>query len=337
MRRFLLAFLDIIAVPFVLVSAFTLRMVRRAGIDRMPRSKQALLKIGVFPITDHYYEPLFNPAELQVSRLSEPRTLPAISWNDTGQLEVLSKLAQFAPEFAEVSQSLNVTGTYFRNNSRFGTGDAEYWYCIIRHLKPKRIIEVGSGFSTMLAARALLSNRMADDQLACIHTCIEPYEMPWLESANVHVVRKRLQDIDMEIFKELNADDILFIDSSHVIRPQGDVVTAMLQILPILNPGVVVHIHDIFSPRDYPKKWIVDEVRLWNEQYLVEAFLSHNPDWQVIGALNYLRHQHYSVLHRSLGSCLHDGSEPGSLYLRRTDAGQLPKNDSSTVTRESYA
>lgn len=328
MRRFVLACLDILAIPFVLVSACALRMVRRAGVDLMPRCKQALLAIGVFPITDHYYEPLFNPAELQISKLSEPRTLPAISWNDNGQLELLSKLAHFAPEFTEVSQSLNVTGTYFRNNSRFGTGDAEYWYCIIRHLKPKRIIEVGSGFSTMLAARALLSNRMADDLYACTHTCIEPYEMPWLESANVHVVRKRLQDIDMQIFKELDAHDILFIDSSHVIRPQGDVVTAMLQILPILNPGVVVHIHDIFSPRDYPKKWIVDEVRLWNEQYLVEAFLSHNQDWQVIGALNYLRHQYSPALSKSLACSLNNGNEPGSFYLQRTPPATTSKSNS---------
>jgi hypothetical protein len=321
MRRFLLTVLDIVGIPFVLVSACILKLVRRAGVDRLRRCKQVLLRIGVFPITDHYYEPLFNPAELQVSRLSEPRPLLGISWNDANQLELLSNLAPFASEFAEVSQSLNVTGTYFRNNSRFGAGDAEYWYCILRHLKPKRIIEVGSGFSTMLAARALLSNHMADDSYDCTHTCIEPYEVPWLESANVHVVRNRLQDVDLKLFASLDVNDILFIDSSHIIRPQGDVLTTMLQILPTLNPGVVVHIHDIFSPRDYPEKWIVDEVRLWNEQYLVEAFLSHNQDWQVVGALNYLRHQYCPVMSKSLGCSLNTGDEPGSLYLQRVPAG----------------
>jgi predicted O-methyltransferase YrrM len=320
MTQFLLTLLDIVATPFVALSAFTLKLVRRAGVDRLRYCKQVLLRIGVFPITDHYYEPLFNPAELQVSKLSEPRQLPAIDWNDANQLDLLSKLEPFASEFAEVSQSLNVTGTYFRNNSRFGAGDAEYWYCIIRHLKPKRIVEVGSGFSTMLAARALLSNHMEDTSYTCTHICIEPYEAPWLESANVEVVRHRLQDVDPKLFASLDVDDILFIDSSHIIRPQGDVVTTMLQILPRLNPGVVVHIHDIFSPRDYPKKWVVDEVRLWNEQYMVEAFLSHNQDWQVVGALNYLRHQYCSAISKSLGRSLNNGSEPGSLYLQRSVA-----------------
>src|SRR4029078_2458503 len=91
-------------------------------------------------------------------------------------------------------------------------------------------------------------------------------------------------------------DDILFIDSSHIIRPQGDVLFEYLELIPSLKAGVIVHVHDIFSPKDYLKEWVIDEVHFWNEQYLLEAFLTCNSDWKVIGALNYLHHNHYQHL-----------------------------------------
>lgn len=100
----------------------------------------------------------------------------------------------------------------------------------------------------------------------------------------------------MEIFGELEENDILFIDSSHMIRPEGDVLFEYLEILPSLAKGVIVHIHDIFSPRNYPKQWLVDEVRFWNEQYFLEAFLSHNRSGKIIAALNYLQHNHPETL-----------------------------------------
>ncbi len=118
------------------------------------------------------------------------------------------------------------------------------------------------------------------------------------------------------MFRSLAAGDILFIDSSHVIRPRGDVVFEYLEILPALDVGVIVHIHDIFLPRDYPAEWIVDEVRFWNEQYLLEAFLTLNSDWKVIGALNFLRHHHYQEL-KAKCPFLTDDREPGSFYIER--------------------
>lgn len=100
------------------------------------------------------------------------------------------------------------------------------------------------------------------------------------------------------------------------IRPQGDVLYAYLEILPILERGVIVHLHDIFSPRNYLKEWLVDEVKFWNEQYLLEAFLTHNRSWKIIGALNYLHHNHYEVL-KSVAPFLTPNREPGSFYIQR--------------------
>lgn len=127
-----------------------------------------------------------------------------------------------------------------------------------------------------MAIEALKKNRDEDPSYNCEHVCIEPYEMPWLETVDVSVVRKKVEEVELEFFSQLQKNDILFIDSSHVIRPQGDVVFEYLELLPSLNIGVVVHIHDIFSPKNYLAEWLQDDVRFWNEQYLLEAFLSHN-------------------------------------------------------------
>jgi hypothetical protein len=104
----------------------------------------------------------------------------------------------------------------------------------------------------------------------------------WLGQLNVEVVRKKVEEINKSIFEGLINNDILFIDSSHIIRPQGDVIIEYLEVLPILKPGVMVHIHDIFTPKDYLDSWIIDETRLYNEQYLLEAFLTFNEKYRII-------------------------------------------------------
>src|SRR5262249_33961193 len=156
--------------------------------------------------------------------------------------------------------------TFHIRNPSFEGGDAEYFYSIIRSKKPARIIEVGSGYSTLLASQAIRANQQEIPGYTCQHVCIEPYESPWLESAGVTVIRRRVEELEQPIWRELGCNDLLFIDSSHVIRPQGDVLFEYLEVLPSLAPGVIVHIHDIFTPRDYPDRWLVDEVRFWNEQ-----------------------------------------------------------------------
>jgi hypothetical protein len=183
-------------------------------------------------------------------------------------------------------------------------------------MKPRRIIEIGSGISTLMAIRAICANQSDDSAYQCKHVCIEPYEMSWLENSEVSVVRCKVEDMSIEFFSELEENDILFIDSSHVIRPQGDVLFEYLELLPTLNKGVIVHVHDIFSPRNYLKQWLEDDVRFWNEQYLLEAFLTQNDSWKIIGALNYLHHHHYEQL-KSVAPFLAPEREPGSFYIRK--------------------
>lgn len=305
--------IDAVMFPFVYVAAEVMKMFRRAGGARLPLSKKALLSVGVFPVSDHYYEPLFNPRHLR-KPLSDERPLPGVaSWSVAEQLNLLQSF-HFEQELDSIPENfVSETSFYFKNGA-FESGDSEYWYNIIRLKKPARIIEVGSGQSTKMARLAIQANQKENADYHCRHICVEPYEMPWLEKIGVEVLRKKVENVGVDFFKQLEANDILFIDSSHMIRPQGDVLFEYLELLPTLNRGVIVHIHDIFSPRDYPDSWITADTRFWNEQYLLEAFLSFNSAWKILGALNFLHHNHYSLLKEKCPR-LTPAREPGSFYI----------------------
>ncbi|MRR17610.1 MAG: class I SAM-dependent methyltransferase [Deltaproteobacteria bacterium] len=305
---------DIIFLPLLYPAAWLMKSIRRAGVQNLPRCKNALMNIGVFPIRDHYYEPQFDH-RAPGTDFSRDRHLPGIDWNIAGQLEMLTRFT-FARELADLPGEKPASREFYLNNGSFESGDAEYWYQLIRAVKPERIFEIGSGNSTLMAIKAIRQNHRDDPDYRCEHVCIEPYEMPWLEDAGVTVVRRKVEDLEPSFFFGLQENDILFIDSSHVIRPRGDVLFEYLEVLPSLNKGVIVHVHDIFSPKNYLREWLQDEVRFWNEQYLLEAFLSHNDRWKIVGALNLLHHQHYEKL-KSIAPFLTPGREPGSFYIQK--------------------
>jgi hypothetical protein len=309
--------IDVVAAPLTAAAGVWLKTLRKLGLQFMPISKRVLLAIGVFPIRDHYYEPMINPKHLRRS-LTQSRALPGIDLNLSGQLALLAQF-KFQNELAQFPLQETDKLKFYYHNPSFGTGDAEYLYSLIRLMRPRRLIEVGSGFSTLMAGSAIVRNKEESADYACDHRCIEPYEQPWLESLGIKIMRCRVEDTDLSLFRSLERNDILFIDSSHVIRPQGDVLFEYLELLPSLQSGVFVHIHDIFTPRDYPPEWIVDETRLWNEQYLVEAFLSFNSQFRIVGALNYLFHDHRSAVLDKFPMLEAEFvvREPGSLWLQR--------------------
>ncbi|HMH24182.1 MAG TPA: class I SAM-dependent methyltransferase [Puia sp.] len=291
--------LDILLSPFTLMASLLFFSIRKMRVAKMPLSKMIFKKVGVFPILDHYYEPLFNDAHLRFP-LDKDRNLPGIGWNEAGQLALLNDFHYQeeldAIPFDRPADELQ----FFYGNPSLGPGDAEYLYCMIRHFKPGKIVEIGSGYSTLIARQAIATNRSADAGYQCAHICIEPYEMPWLEKTGVEVHRKLVEEVDLSLFRSLGKNDILFIDSSHMIRPQGDVLFEFLQILPSLQSGVVIHVHDIFSPKDYTRRLLVEDVLFWNEQYLLEAFLTCNDQFRIIGALNYLKSHHPEEMYSRL-------------------------------------
>jgi len=310
---------DALISPLLLMAALLMKMVRRLGIWRMPISKVVFNRVGVYPIRDHYYEPMYNYKKYLQHSLRDIRPLPGVHLNESTQLTWLSKF-DYADELSRIPMEPSTDTHFYYNNPNFPEGDAECLYSLIRSNKPKRIIEIGSGFSTMMARKAINKNQMEDEAYRCQHICIEPYEMQWLDTVpGVEVIRQKVEEMDQGLFMKLEQNDILFVDSSHMIRPQSDVLCEYLQILPILKQGVLVHIHDIFTPRDYPDDWCFDEVKLWNEQYLLEAFLSCSQRYEIILPLNSLWHEHRKEMIKAFPTLGQKGDavrEPRSFWIR---------------------
>ena len=217
----------------------------------------------------HYYEPLPDFRSITVDQIKRDRAFPAINLRLDAQLALLDELANYRDELSQLEFDFN--------NDFFGGFDAAVYYSLIRHLKPQRIIEIGGGYSTRIASKALTANDKGT------LTCIEPYPEERLSGASlkVELITKRVEQIDVDFFSCLEANDILFIDSSHTVKFGSDVCYEFLELLPRLARGVWVHLHDIFLPHDYPAEWLINRRLALNEQYMLEAFLAFNRAFSV--------------------------------------------------------
>jgi len=217
----------------------------------------------------HYYEPLPDFRSITTEQISRRRAYPGIDFRWEEQLKLVNYLAQYRDELRDVEFDFE--------NVFFNGFDAAVYYSLIRHLQPQRIVEIGGGYSTQMADQALRANGKGK------LTCIEPYPEARLIDAklNVELIQKRVEEIDVDFFSRLENNDILFIDSSHTVKFGSDVCFEFLEVLPILKPGVWIHVHDIFFPHDYPAEWLLKRRLALNEQYLLEAFLSFNARFSV--------------------------------------------------------
>ena len=274
-------------------------------------SKSILKYVGVFPINNHYYEPLYDSENLK--NLDKKRYLPGLEFKSEKYLNLLKDF-NYNDELIKLQSTNHHKGYDFYNGS-FSSGDAEILYSAVRHYKPNQIIEIGCGNSSRLIQFALNKN-FKEKKVKGVHTCIEPYAHDWLINLDANVIREKVEDVDLEIFKKLNKNDILFIDSTHMIRPQGDVLFEILSVLPILNKGVIIHVHDIFTPRDYLKEWLQNGTFFWNEQYLLEAFLSCNEKFEIEIPVNFLKNNFYSSLEK-VCPFLEKKREPGSFWFKK--------------------
>ena len=230
----------------------------------------------------HYYEPIPDFRSITTEQLERRREFRSIDFGWDAQLQLLRDLSAFRIEFEAAD---------FKNDY-FNGLDAAVFYSLIRHLRPRHVIEIGSGYSTRFAHKALTRN--ADGGRL---TCIEPHPEERLNGLrlSVEVIQKRVEEIDVDFFSCLEANDILFIDSSHTVKFGSDVCYEFLEVLPTLRPGVWVHVHDIFFPHDYPAEWLLKRRLALNEQYLLEAFLSFNREFQVALSNHWLTLDHSSA------------------------------------------
>ncbi|WP_125944996.1 class I SAM-dependent methyltransferase [Sphingomonas sp. ABOLG] len=284
--------------------------------NRMTRFQALQDRAGFQVRTTHYYEPTYAEHDLPADT-QKARFLPGFDMNEGEQLALLRSF-HFAEELRAFPDEKPREDEYGYDNRMYSYGDAEILYNMIRLKKPARIIEIGSGQSTLMARAAIAANKRNDEGYTCAHICIEPYEMPWLERTGVTVVRERVEDLDLAFFDALDANDILFIDSSHVIRPWGDVLREFHQIVPSVTSGVIVHVHDIFTPYDYPETWLRQDRRLWNEQYLMESFLCYNSQFKVICANHWLKQERfYEFVAACPMTAEHPDAKPGGFWFQR--------------------
>jgi len=309
--------IDILFSPLTFLSTVWLLIIRRLGLSRMTVSNTIFNNIGLLPIHNHYHHPLINPNKHNLKSLRDERIIGGLDLNINKQKEIILSF-NYVDELLKFPPKKSNGNEYYYHNDSFGSGDSEYLYNIIRKFKPNRIIEVGSGFSTKMMLNSINKNKDEDSNYNCELTCIEPFEYKQIEGLPITLLKEKVESLDIKIFKELKNNDILFIDSSHIIRPQGDVLFEIQQILPELNPGVLIHFHDIFTPRDYLDEWIYKEHLLWNEQYFLETFLSFNDRFEVIGSLNYLKHNYWELLSSKCPILSREkNSEPGSFWIRK--------------------
>ena len=234
----------------------------------------------------HYYEPIPDTRELSDEVWSSPSSMPGVDLNQRLQLDLLHTFSsKFKSEYDDFpAWSADATRFHF-GQTLFCSVDAELLYCMIRHFKPRNMIEIGSGMSTLLAAEAIQKNETEGNP--CRLIAIEPHPKEFLRRGFpgfAELLETKVQSLPLARFSALEANDIVFIDSSHVVKIGGDVVYEYLEILPRLKPGVIIHCHDIFLPAEYPKEWVLNDHRFWTEQYLLQAFLAFNRSYEVFPA-----------------------------------------------------
>ena len=262
----------------------------------------------------HFYQPIPDTQSLPETLWHRPSELTGIDLNDALQLDLLQNhFPKFRSEYDQFpTEPTAEPGRFHLSNGLFGGADALIAYCMIRHFQPRLIIEVGGGYSSLIAAEAIAKNK--NSALICIEPLPADFlrkEVPGLRS----LIEKKVEDIDLEFFSQLESGDILFIDSSHTVRIGGDVNYLFLEVLPRLAPGVIVHIHDIFFPFDYPREWVMDKFRVWAEQYLLQAFLTFNSEFEVLMANHYLNHRHQEDLKATFPTL--SSWRGGSFWMRR--------------------
>jgi predicted O-methyltransferase YrrM len=277
-------------------------------------------RFGVHVVPNHYYEPVPDTSKLSEDTWSKRSALVGIDIGEKGQMELLAELvSKFKREYDSFPKKKTAVPHEFSfENDSFGPVDAEVLYCMVRHLKPSKILEIGSGNSTYISAKAAVINKEQGSD--CELVCIEPFPNVVLRKGFPGLSRlivRPMQEVPLAEFESLGENDILFIDSSHMLKMGSDVQRIYLEVLPVLKKGVVVHIHDIFLPAEYPRQWVMEHRMFWNEQYLLQAFLTFNERFRVLWAGSYMHLVHGEELGRAFKSFDPRKNRPGSFWMKR--------------------
>jgi hypothetical protein len=292
---------------------------RLPGIREIVAERDQLRRdCGIAP-PGHFYSPI--PSLTEIARDDSkifntiPRIIPGLELHESEQLELLEEFCKYYSTIPFLATKQDGLRYYFENPS-YSYSDAIFLHCMIRHLKPKRIIEIGSGFSSCVT---LDTNQLFFNE-SIMTTFVEPYPELLLslikakDKERISLIPTRLQDVQLSEFEALEANDILFVDSTHVGKINSDVNRIFFEILPSLGAGVHIHFHDIFFPFEYPREWIYGG-RAWNEIYMLHTFLQYNSRFRVIFMNTFLEHFHRAFFHENMPLCLKNSG--GSIWLRK--------------------
>jgi len=268
----------------------------------------------------HFYSPIPSAAEVEDSfrrRCFDREEYPGVALDEAAQLRLLEMFATWQADMP-LPEQRTPGWRYHLANDSYPAFDGVVLYSMLRHIRPRRIIEVGSGFSS--AAMLDLNERVHGGSIEI--TFIDP-EMDRLkrllrkdDRGRVRLLEKRVQEIPLEEFERLEDGDILFIDSSHVAKTGSDVNRLYFDVIPRLRKGVYVHIHDIPDHFDYPRQWY-DEGRAWNEVFLLRAFLMFNRAFEVVFFAPWIVNLHLPWVHEHFPLCARGGG--GQIWLRRRE------------------
>lgn len=270
----------------------------------------------------HYYSPIPNRDDvLEYIKCHEQNSLGLsdVNLNKEGQFELLQEYQEFY-ESLPFPEHKEQNYRYYYDQIWYGYSDAIFLYSFLRKNKPKRIIEVGSGFSSAVILDTVerFYNHKAEITFiepnpVRLHSILRPQDKD-----NVQIYIKKVQDVSIEVFKSLESGDFLFIDSSHVVKCGSDVQFLMFEVIPHLSPGVFVHFHDIFFPFEYPSEWLANGT-YWNEDYILRAFLAYNNQWRIYFFNNFATVAFRDFLEEKMPLCLKNAG--GSIYIQKMSEG----------------
>lgn len=282
-------------------------------------------RIGLHVLPVHFYSPVPDSQELDLNGWSDPKFEHGIDYNPNCQRQWLEWIGEaLGEEIGSLLSGRDQIGHFQPENGAFAGVDAAMLYAMIRRYAPKRIVEIGSGHSTCCMLDAIEAHRRNGDSgydpdfRVCdpypLDSSVVPRDLVQIEEISA-------QKLCPEHFEHLSEGDILFIDSTHVVKPGSDLVNIMLRIIPSIPPGVLVHFHDIFLPRDYPETWIFRNRMFWNEQYFLHVFLQHNSAYEVVWAGQYCHLMMKENLKKTFSFYDPDTDSPGSFWIRKLPHG----------------
>jgi predicted O-methyltransferase YrrM len=237
--------------------------------------------------------------EVNWDKLDQRRSLPGIDFRERNTLEFLAALGKYGTELDAVPCDSDGVSPFWFNNATFTDFDAAALHSILRYRKPKRYVELGCGWSSFISSHALARNERESSPCDAIYADPVPRRDLRELLATGRLLETRVQELPLQLFTALEPGDVLFIDTSHVLKLQSDVEHELLRILPSLKPGVWIHFHDVFSPYDYPEDCVRMPVRMpWNEQYALETLLTGGGRYRVLLPLYLLWKEHRPELQR---------------------------------------